>query len=149
MNEMDEPRACYIEWSKSAREKQILHINICIWNLERYYWWTYLQGSNKGADIVNRFLDTVGEWKGGANRATLKLIHYCKTTAAATAAKSRQSCPSLCDPMDGSPPGPAVPGVLQARVLEWGAIAFSHIYSQACLNHWLLATFGMPMPTHP
>ena len=45
--------------------------------------------------------------------------------AAAAAAKSRQSCPTLCDPIDGSPPGSAVPGILQARVLEWGAIAFS------------------------
>ena len=46
-------------------------------------------------------------------------------TSAAAAAKSLQSCPTLCDPIDGSPPGPAVPGIFQARVLEWGAIAFS------------------------
>ena len=39
--------------------------------------------------------------------------------AAATAAKSLQSCPTLCDPTDGSPPGSAVPGILQARTLEW------------------------------
>ena len=39
--------------------------------------------------------------------------------------KSLQSCPTLCDPIDGSPPGSAVPGILQARTLEWGAIAFS------------------------
>ena len=45
--------------------------------------------------------------------------------AAAAAAKSFQSCPILCDPIDGSPPGSPVPGILQARVLEWGAIAFS------------------------
>jgi len=44
---------------------------------------------------------------------------------AAAAAKSRQSYPTLCDPIDGSPPGSSVPGILQARVLEWGAIAFS------------------------
>ena len=44
---------------------------------------------------------------------------------AAAAAKSLQSCPTLCNPIDGSPPGSAVPGVLQARVLEWGATAFS------------------------
>ena len=43
----------------------------------------------------------------------------------AAAAKSLQSCPTLCDPRDGSPPGSSVPGILQARVLEWGAIAFS------------------------
>ena len=45
--------------------------------------------------------------------------------AAAAAAKSLQSCPSLCDPMDSSPPGSAVPGILQARTLEWVAISFS------------------------
>ena len=44
---------------------------------------------------------------------------------AAAAAKSLQSCPTLCDPIDGSPTGSAVPGILQARTLEWGAIAFS------------------------
>ena len=44
---------------------------------------------------------------------------------AAAAAKLLQSCPTLCDPMDGSPPGSSIPGIFQARVLEWGAIAFS------------------------
>ena len=45
---------------------------------------------------------------------------------AAAAAKSLQSCPTLCDPIDGSPPGSPVPGILQARTLEWVAIAFSN-----------------------
>ena len=45
--------------------------------------------------------------------------------AAAAAAKSRQTCPTLCDPIDGSPPGSPVPGILQARILEWVAISFS------------------------
>ena len=45
--------------------------------------------------------------------------------AAAAAAKSRQSCPTLCDPINGSPPGSPVPGILQARTLEWVAISFS------------------------
>ena len=44
---------------------------------------------------------------------------------AAAAAKSLQSCLILCDPTDGSPPGSAVPGILQARTLEWVAISFS------------------------
>ena len=43
---------------------------------------------------------------------------------AAAAAKSLQSCPTLCDPIDGSPPGSPVPGILQARTLEWVAISF-------------------------
>ena len=44
--------------------------------------------------------------------------------AATAAAKSLQSCPTLCDPVDGSPPGSPVPGILQARTLEWVAISF-------------------------
>ena len=46
-------------------------------------------------------------------------------TLAAAAAKSLQSCLTLCDPIEGSPPGSSVHGIFQARVLEWGAIAFS------------------------
>ena len=48
------------------------------------------------------------------------------TLAAAAAAKSLQSCPTLCDPINGSPPGSTVPGILQARTLEWVAISFSN-----------------------
>ena len=47
-------------------------------------------------------------------------------TAVAAAAKSLQSCPTLCDPIDGSPLGSPVPGILQARTLEWVAISFSN-----------------------
>ena len=48
---------------------------------------------------------------------------FCYT---ATAAKSLQSCPTLCDPIDGSPPGSTVPGIFQARTLEWVAMSFSN-----------------------
>ena len=47
------------------------------------------------------------------------------SAAAAAAANSLQSCPILCDPIDGIPPGSSVPGILQARILEWVAIFFS------------------------
>ena len=54
---------------------------------------------------------------------------YCQNhlqdSAAAAAAKSLQSCPTLCNPIDGSPPRSPVPGILQARILEWVAISFS------------------------
>ena len=53
-------------------------------------------------------------------------ILYCLVAAAAAAAKLLQSCPTLCNPMDGSPPGSPVPGILQARTLEWVAISFSN-----------------------
>ena len=54
-------------------------------------------------------------------------VCVCETVShAAAAAKSIQSCPALCDPIDGSPPGSPVPGILQARTLEWVAISFSN-----------------------
>ena len=53
-------------------------------------------------------------------------IEHILYAAAATAAKSLQLCLTLCDPIDGSPPGSSVPGILQARTLEWVAISFSN-----------------------
>ena len=67
-------------------------------------------------------------------------IIYQQTSPAAAAAKSLQSCLTLCDPIDGSPPGSAVPGILQARTLEWVAIAFSETspsHPQICFPFWL------------
>ena len=55
----------------------------------------------------------------------LKCLNIKLLTAAA-AAKLLQSCPTLCDPIDGSPPGHPIPGILQARTLEWVAISFSN-----------------------
>ena len=68
-----------------------------------------------------------------------------KNTPAAAAAKSRQSCPTLCDPRDGSPPGSPVPGILQARTLEWATISFSSAWKwkvkvKSLSRVWLLAT---------
>ena len=59
-----------------------------------------------------------------SNTVILTML-YLSRTAAAAAAKSLQSCLTLCDPIDGSPPGSPVPGILQARTLEWVAISFS------------------------
>ena len=63
-------------------------------------------------------------------------------------AKSLQSFPTLCDPIDGSPPGSPIPGILQARTLEWVAISFSNAWKwkikMKSLSHiWLLATHGL------
>ena len=49
-------------------------------------------------------------------------------SSCSAAAKSLQSCPTLCDPIDGSPPGSPIPGILQARTLEWVAISFSNAW---------------------
>ena len=70
---------------------------------------------------------------GVADSDTTEHMH-AYTCMHAAAAKSLQLCPTLCDPIDGSPPGSSVNGVFQARVLEWGAIAFS----DACMSfHYL------------
>ena len=59
-------------------------------------------------------------------RESLAVENAFQSHAAAAAAKSLQSCPTLCDPIDGSPPASPVPGILQARTLEWVAISFSN-----------------------
>ena len=56
------------EWSKSEREKQILYINAHIWDLDRWYQWSYLQGNKRDTDAKNRLLDSAGEGKGGMIR---------------------------------------------------------------------------------
>ena len=58
-------------------------------------------------------------------------INNLRYSDAAASAKSLQSCPTLCDPIDGSPPGSPVPGILQARTLEWVAISFSNACTHA------------------
>ena len=63
---------------------------------------------------------------------------------AAAAAKSLQSCPTLCNPIDGSPPGSPIPGILQARTLEWVAVSFSNAWKgkvkvKSLSRVWLLA----------
>ena len=77
----------------------------------------------------------------------LNEIMYVKylAYAAAAAAKSLQSCLILCDPIDGSPPGSLVPGILQARTLEWAVISFSNAWKwkvkvKSLSRVWLLAT---------
>ena len=60
------------------------------------------------------------------NSQELKLNSERMLLHTAAAAKSLQSCPTLCDPIDGSPPGSPIPGILQARTLEWVAISFSN-----------------------
>ena len=67
------------------------------------------------------------------------------TTVAAAAAKSLQSCPTLCGPIEGSPPGFPIPGILQARTLEWVAISFTsalewEVKVKSLSRVWLLAT---------
>ena len=75
-------------------------------------------------DLIEGKLLDFGKDLGGI--AVIESSRFLFTYAAA--AKSLQSCPTLCDPIDGSPPGSSFHGIFQARVLEWGAIAFSALY---------------------
>ena len=85
-----------------------------------------------GGPVVKNPLANAGDT--GSNpdldSTCLESLSPCATTtgahAAAAAAKSLQSCPTLCDPIDGLLPGSSVPGILQARTLEWVAISFSN-----------------------
>ena len=74
--------------------------------------------------MVWRFLKKLGI-KPPYDTAIPLLVIY-PAAAAAAAAKSLQSCSTLCDPIDSSPPGSTVPGILQARILQWVAISFSN-----------------------
>jgi len=71
----------------------------------------------------------MGENKANAMFPSTVLSFFLSSSSAA-AVKSLQSCPTLCDPIDGSPPGSSVPGILQARILEWVVISFSN----ACMH---------------
>ena len=82
--------------------------------------WSYLEKNPKESKQK-----LGGKKKTLARLKDTKSIYKINYMSAAAAAKSLQSCPTLCDPIDGSPPGSAIPGILQARTLEWVAISFS------------------------
>ena len=66
-SEVNEPRHCYREWNKSEREKQISYINAYVWNLEKWYWWIYMQGKNGDKDVEDGLVVKVWEGEGGVN----------------------------------------------------------------------------------
>ena len=75
----------------------------------------------------HEFEQTPGDGEGREDwHATVHGVTKSQTRLAAAAAKSLQSCPTLCDPTDGSPRGSPIPGILQARTPEWVAISFSN-----------------------
>ena len=78
--------------------------------------------------MLKRIVIILGWLKNGASGSSGSGSSISWPFHAAAAAKSLQSCPTLCDPIDGSPPGSLIPGILQARALEWVAISFSNAW---------------------
>ena len=95
---------------------------LCSWGFSRQEYWSGLPCPSPG-DILSPGIEP---------RSPSLQVDSLPSTAAA--AKSLQPCPTLCDPLDGSSPASSVPGVLQARILEWVAISFSN----ACRHTKLL-----------
>ena len=94
------------------------HESVCI-RWPKYWNFSFsISRSNEYSGLISFRMDWLDPL---AVQGTLK-----ESSPAAAAAKSLQSCPTLCDPIDSSPPGSAVPGILQARTLEWVAISFSN-----------------------
>ena len=102
---------------------------VCAVSQLRILEWVAISSSRGSASPRNRTwvsqVSCIGKWI---------LYHWAtwgaqnSAAAAAAAAKSLQSCPTLCNPIGGSPPGSTVPGILQARTLEWVAISFSNAW---------------------
>ena len=96
-------------------------------------WWAAVYGIAQSRTLLKRLLKKKKKGLPWCKLSELLLI-LCtclpvllpKRLSAAAAAKSLQLCPTLCNPIDGSPPGSPVPGILQARTLEWVAISFSN-----------------------
>ena len=93
---------------------------------KQWYKWTYLWNKKRVTDAENKLMVTSREKEGRRGKLGDGDWHVHTAAAAAAAANSIQSCPTLFDPIDSSPPGSPVPGILQARTLEWVAISFSN-----------------------
>ena len=127
-------------WEDPLEEVKATHPTTLAWRLP----WTEESGGlqSMGWQRVRHY------WGNLVCTTPKPAINLFNNAAAAAAAKSLQSCPTLCDPIDGSPPGSCVPGILQARILEWVAISFSN----ACMHAKLLQSHPIlcdPMDSRP
>ena len=143
-------------WEDPLEEDMATYSNTHVWRIL----WTEepgrysTQGGRVGCNWSDWALDrqtvehlTLQNYPSQARWRELKYAQPRKTSShnMLAAAKSLQSCPTLCDPIDGSPPGCPVPGILQARTLEWVAISFSNAWKwkvkvKSFSRVWLFAT---------
>ena len=104
-----------------------------------WFWWLGNPGSGQARDLLLICRQLPSCWIFTERFTSLPLL-------AAAVAKSLQSCPTLCDPIDGSPPGSPIPAILQARTLEWVAISFSNAWKwkmkvKSLSRVWLFVTW--------
>ena len=104
-------------------------------------WWKKAETDGKTHHVLGLGETMLWKWLHHSRQYRLKAIYRLK----AAAAKSLQSCPTLCNPTDGSPSGSPTPGILQARTLEWVAISFSNAWKwkvkvKLLSRVWLLVT---------
>ena len=103
------------QWCHPTISSSVVHLSSCLQNTP-----------TSGSFPMSHFFTSDGQ-SIGASKYRLSICDHLLSSAAA-AAKSLQSCPTLCDPIDGSSPGSPIPGILQARTLEWVAISFSNAW---------------------
>ena len=123
----------------------------CLENpMDRGAWWATIHGVTKSRTRLSDFC--VCRWRGapGIPQAPVSAWHWVPSLQtreeggpSPSEVKVAQSCPTLCDPMDCSPSGSSVHGILQARILEWVAISFLRAYF--CLNKFLLFFLNLPV----
>ena len=102
-----------------------------VWASSRYWWWTRRPGvlQSMGSQRVRHdWVTELTDYYCWASQVVLAVKNPPASAAAATAAKSLQSCLTLCDPIDSSPPGSPIPGILKARTLERAASSFSNAW---------------------
>ena len=107
-----------IPFTNATKRIKYLGINLCK-ETKELYTENYETLMKEIRDNINRWRDIPCFWVGKINIVKMTILPNTiyRFNAAAAAAKSLQSCPTLCDPIDGSPPGSPVPGILQARIL--------------------------------
>ena len=131
--EVDETITYYTEWNKSERERQIPYINAYVWSLERWYWWSYMQGSKGDTDIKNRLLDSVGEGEGRLlwenSIETYKLPYVNQITSESLVYEAEHPKPVLCKNLQGGVGGKRVAGGW-----GWGR----HMY----ISGWVMLVYG-------
>ena len=122
-----------LKGKSQSKGKMVKGKAFCIFNLscktQNLYSLSFEKNSDQSVKWMADFccccyLTALGTRLWSKETVATSLFHSC----AAAAAKSLQSCPTLCDPIDGSPPGSAIPGILQARTLECAAISFSNAW---------------------